>query len=114
MVSMKILPPWFLKKGKKINYLHFLFRQFLGAIQGALKKNIDALNKLANVNLSGIDLFGPVPASVAKKGGNYFHQIILQSPSRKNLSKNLELIFKKIQADKRSVKWVLDIDPVEY
>ena len=92
----------------------FSFQAILRCHSRSIKKNIDALNKLANVNLSGIELFGPVPASVAKKGGNYFHQIILQSPSRKNLSKNLELILKKIQADKRSVKWVLDIDPVEY
>ncbi|NCX77787.1 MAG: primosomal protein N' [Proteobacteria bacterium] len=103
-----------LKEREESKLPPFSFQAILRCHSRSIKKNIDALNKLANINLSGIELFGPVPASVAKKGGNYFHQIILQSSSRKNLSKNLELILKRIQADKRSVKWALDIDPVEY
>ena len=92
----------------------FSFQAILRCHSRSIKKNIDALNKLASINLTGIELFGPIPASLPKKGGNYFHQIILQASSRKNLSQNLELILKRIQADKRSVKWALDIDPVEY
>ncbi|MEK9649712.1 MAG: primosomal protein N' [Gammaproteobacteria bacterium] len=92
----------------------FSYQAILRCSSTSIKRNIDALNKLASLSLNGIDCIGPIPANVAKKGGDYFHQIIFQASSRTKLSQSLNLVLEEISTSKRSVKWILDIDPVEY
>ena len=80
----------------------------------SIKKNMDALNSLASIEFKEAEIFGPMPAVTAKKGGNYFHQIIIQALSRNKLSQNLDVVLRNIQTAKRTVKWTWDIDPVEH
>lgn len=78
---------------------------------------------------SHIDIFGPVPALLAKRQGLYCQHLIIKAKHRKNLQAFLERIIKRIE-DMSSepinnnsksrlrtkiprVKWILDVDPIE-
>lgn len=63
----------------------------------------------------GINLLGPVPALLAKKKGLHCKHLIIKANKRNELQTFLKNILKQIEKipNQQSVKWILDVDPVE-
>ncbi len=77
------------------------------------------LNKLKiylndNKNL-GLKILGPVEAPMARKGGRYRAQLLLQSIDRQTLHHSLDTIRLKMESDplSRKTRWSIDVDPIE-
>ncbi len=62
-----------------------------------------------------VGLFGPVPAVMAKKKGLYCQQLIIKAEKRPMLQAFLGALLQKLEEmpNRHTVKWVLDVDPVE-
>jgi len=62
-----------------------------------------------------VNVLGPIPAIMPRKSGKFRAQLLLQSANRKTLHifmrKLLDIIAEL--KPKRSLKWILDVDPVE-
>ena len=65
-------------------------------------------------NASKIDLLGPAPAFYTKKAGKFRYQLFLESTSRLELHKLLDVSLGQIEQLKSSsrVKWRMEIDPI--
>ena len=63
----------------------------------------------------GVTLLGPLPAPMAKRGGRYRAQLVLQARSRNALHQCIEALLLRAeqQPPARSLRWSLDIDPVD-
>lgn len=94
-------------------------------IRSETKKNDQAFNFLKNLkqkaqdtiqknNLS-IHILGPVTAPMEKKDGKYRSQLLLQSNKRNSLQILMRDIidFAEANAPSRSVRWSLDVDPID-
>lgn len=74
------------------------------------------LNNLKNISTNySIDLLGPVPALISKKKGLHCKHLIVKANKRIELQNFLKKILNMIEQipNHQSVKWVLDVDPVE-
>lgn len=62
-----------------------------------------------------IDLLGPMPALIAKKQGKYSQHLIIKANQRQALQQFLNQLQKEIEQDKKksTVKWHIDVDPLE-
>lgn len=64
---------------------------------------------------NALQLMGPIPALVSKRGGRFIWQLLLSHPSRQLLqhlvAASLPLVGTLSQA--RKVKWSLDVDPID-
>ncbi len=62
-----------------------------------------------------VEIWGPLPAALARKAGRFRAQLILQSRSRGNLKRSLSRLCADVDAMKlsRSLKWSVDVDPQE-
>ncbi len=69
----------------------------------------------ASFNSPGVDLLGPVPASMERRQGRYRAQLLLQSAQRKTLHALLAHLVPALADDKRArkVRWSVDVDPQE-
>jgi primosomal protein N' (replication factor Y) len=57
-------------------------------------------------------LMGPAIAPIARLAGDYRYQILLKSPSRKQLRQCLNAVLKRFGDDrKKQAKFTIDIDP---
>lgn len=77
---------------------------FLAAIKEMLPESLNALTVL-----------GPVPALLAKRKGLHCQHLLVKTNKRSVLQNALKNILHKLEglAASHSVKWVLDVDPVE-
>lgn len=76
----------------------------------------DFLTNLKSISPTiGIDLLGPVPALLSRKKGLHCKHLIIKATKRSELQNFLKKILKIIEIipNHQSVKWVLDVDPVE-
>ncbi|HOK23011.1 MAG TPA: primosomal protein N' [Candidatus Hydrothermia bacterium] len=83
--------------------------EFSGQNTEDLVKHAESIRKrLLDINPSGLEVLGPVPSPVAKKGGNYFVRLIL-----KYLDRNfpLKLNFLKDIKLPRNITFSIDVDP---
>jgi len=74
------------------------------------------LNSLKNSDeySKAITLLGPVPALISKRKGLYCHHLLVRADKRSTLQQFLKKILEKIaESKKQSVKWILDVDPIE-
>jgi primosomal protein N' (replication factor Y) (superfamily II helicase) len=73
----------------------------------------DAAMQLNLLTKNTLQLFGPIPALIEKRGGRYRYQLIVQSCSRKSLHSHLNEWLDKLDSMKtgKKVRWSLDIDP---
>ena len=82
-----------------------------------LKKAMDFLQdiKLLFKKSATLGCFGPTPAVLAKIAGQYRAELLIQSTSRTMLHQELNRIEEKIPAlaSAKTIRWVLEIDPVE-
>ncbi|TAK72801.1 MAG: primosomal protein N', partial [Gammaproteobacteria bacterium] len=62
-----------------------------------------------------VTLLGPTPALLAKRKGLYCQHLLVKADKRSTLQELLKTILQQIEklAPSSSVKWVLDVDPVE-
>lgn len=62
-----------------------------------------------------VSVFGPVPAGMARKKGLHCQHLLFKAGKRNSLQSFLALLLQKIDAlpQKQSVRWVLDVDPIE-
>ena len=70
---------------------------------------------LAGLGLAGVEVWGPVPATMERRGGRYRAQLLLQSPQRGRLQQLLGLLALQLEQDRNSrrVRWSIDVDPVD-
>ena len=70
---------------------------------------------LAEQNLTGIELLGPVPAPMERRAGRYRAQLLLQATARAPLHRLLAswLLVLEQMPSGRAVRWSLDVDPVD-
>jgi primosomal protein N' (replication factor Y) len=64
-------------------------------------------------NLQGIELLGPVSASMEKRAGRYRAQLLCRACDRGALQGLLSTLCQRLEADKNSskVRWSVDVDP---
>jgi primosomal protein N' (replication factor Y) (superfamily II helicase) len=64
---------------------------------------------------AGLTLDGPVPAPMPRRAGMYRAQLLLSSPSRRELHAALEAALPAVYAlpEARKARWSLDVDPVD-
>lgn len=62
-----------------------------------------------------IDIFGPIPAAMLRKGGQYRTQLLIKCTNRKTLQRWLKDYLPKLEALKsgKRLRWTIDIDPQE-
>jgi primosomal protein N' (replication factor Y) (superfamily II helicase) len=96
----------------------YVFEAVLRAEAGALKTALEFLRHaaaLAGPVPDGIALYDPVPMSVQRLAGRERAQLLLQSASRKSLQTFLAAWSTKLYAlPKRTVRWHLEVDPIEF
>jgi primosomal protein N' (replication factor Y) (superfamily II helicase) len=83
--------------------------------EAALKFLILLCSKVENSFADSIEIFGPIPAVMERKAGYFRAQLLLQSKNRQMLQQALDVLLGVIDElkPKRSLRWFLDIDPVE-
>lgn len=74
-----------------------------------------AADHAKQVDISNIELFGPIPAPMERRAGRYRYQIMLQSKQRKTLHQFLSWWAPQLQqlASARKVRWSIDVDPYD-
>lgn len=72
----------------------------------------DIANQLGCENLN---IYGPIPAAMLKKGGQYRAQLLIQTNNRSELQRWLKPFVQNIEKLKssRNIRWSIDIDPQE-
>lgn len=75
----------------------------------------EAEQLLGTLNLSGIDLLGPVPAPMERRAGRYRAQLLVQANNRAPLHRLLGpwLTVLEQLPGARAVRWSLDVDPID-
>jgi primosomal protein N' (replication factor Y) len=70
---------------------------------------------LAGIGLGGVEVWGPVPATMERRGGRYRAQLLLQSARRGRLQQLLGQLALQLEQDRdsRRVRWSIDVDPVD-
>ena len=70
---------------------------------------------LADHNLQGIELLGPVPAPMERRAGRFRAQLLLQANARAPLHRLISawLLLLEQMPSGRQVRWSLDVDPVD-
>ncbi|MEZ5541026.1 MAG: primosomal protein N' [Pseudomonadota bacterium] len=65
--------------------------------------------------VSGIEAWGPVPATMERRAGRYRAQLLLQSDRRGNLQQLLATLVRQLEQDRatRRVRWSVDVDPAD-
>lgn len=75
----------------------------------------DAKKVATQQEYKNFKLFGPIPAAMLKKGGQYRAQLLIQSNNRAELQHWLKPFVESIETLKssRGIRWSIDIDPQE-
>ena len=70
---------------------------------------------LGQLGLDGIELLGPVPAPMERRAGRFRAQLLLQANARAPLHKLMSAWLPLVEAlpGSRTVRWSLDIDPID-
>ncbi|MEK1941650.1 MAG: primosomal protein N' [Pseudomonas sp.] len=75
----------------------------------------EAEHLLQELNLSGIELLGPVPAPMERRAGRYRAQLLVQATARAQLHQLLNYWTAALEKmpSGRAVRWSLDVDPID-
>ena len=73
----------------------------------------EALSEFKRFGQPEVELYGPLPALIEKRGGRWRYQLLLQAPDRPSLHQNLDAWLGRLETLKAAgrVRWSLDIDP---
>jgi primosomal protein N' (replication factor Y) len=65
--------------------------------------------------LPGVNVWGPVPATMERRAGRFRAQLLLQSQQRGALQRLLSTLVRQLEQSKeaRQVRWSVDVDPVD-
>jgi primosomal protein N' (replication factor Y) len=76
---------------------------------------LQAEQLMDELGLQGIELLGPVPAPMERRAGRYRAQLLIQGSARVPLHRLLHawLPYVETLPGSRSVRWSLDIDPID-
>jgi primosomal protein N' (replication factor Y) len=83
---------------------------------GAAQTFLDHAVELAQqVDNTGIEIFGPIPAPMERRAGRYRYQLMLQSGDRKKLHQLLSWWVPQLQqlSAARKARWSIDVDPYD-
>jgi primosomal protein N' (replication factor Y) len=74
-----------------------------------------AVEQAHQVDSTGIEIFGPIPAPMERRAGRYRYQIMLQSGDRKRLHQLLSWWVPQLQLlpSARKARWSIDVDPYD-
>lgn len=83
--------------------------------QNAALQFLTEVRKLCDLNNNRLQMFGPIPSVMERRAGFFRAQLLIQSNDRITLHKKIEELLKNIETlkPKSSIKWHLDIDPVD-
>lgn len=89
--------------------------QFLQAAKTALLPWVATKPARSAIATEGLTLDGPVPAPMPRRAGMYRAQLLLCSPTRRDLHIALEAALPSVYAspEARKTRWSLDVDPVD-
>ena len=76
---------------------------------------LERLAALAGSRGTGLEVWGPVPAPMERRGGRFRAHLLLQAPDRRLLQACLDRLVPEIAAMENAgrVRWSLDVDPVD-
>lgn len=80
------------------------------------KEFLTALKKSAELFSQSVDIFGPIPALIAKRKGFYCQHLVIKAGNRPILQRFLKKLMGKLDAIPKHlsrVKLILDVDPIE-
>ena len=71
--------------------------------------------RIRATGLRGVDVWGPVPATMERRAGRFRAQLLLQSKRRGDLQRLLSTLVRQLEQTKeaRQVRWSVDVDPVD-
>ena len=71
--------------------------------------------RISATGLPGVEVWGPVPATMERRAGRFRAQLLLQSGRRGDLQQLLSSLVRQLEQDKaaRQVRWSVDVDPVD-
>ncbi len=74
-----------------------------------------AAQRAAALASPGVQLWGPVPAPMERRGGRYRAQLLLQATRRADLQALLTRLLPQLETEKtaRRVRWSIDVDPAD-
>lgn len=75
----------------------------------------EAEQLLTELGLTGIELLGPVPAPMERRAGRFRAQLLLQGSARTPLHRLMNAWLPRVEQlpGSRSVRWSLDVDPID-
>jgi primosomal protein N' (replication factor Y) len=86
--------------------------------EGRVEKEVNdfliQVKAMSETITNAVSLMGPVPAIIAKRKALYCQHLLVRANKRSALQQFLKTILPKIETLKsRSVKWIIDVDPIE-
>ncbi len=81
---------------------------------GAVKRFLnEALRQFKRFGNPAVEVYGPLPALIEKRGGRERYQLVLQAADRNSLHQDLDAWLARLEALKSAgrVRWSMDIDP---
>ena len=71
--------------------------------------------RIERLDSSGIELWGPVPATMERRAGRFRAQLLLQSGNRGHLQQALGALVRQVEKAKEAcqVRWSVDVDPAD-
>jgi len=75
----------------------------------------DIAKLLNSIDMDSVEIWGPVPGVIEKKSNYFYFNLYLQSVNRKDLHQLLKTFYQHVEKIKlnKSVRWYLDVDPIE-
>jgi len=75
----------------------------------------EAEQLLADFDLHGVELLGPIPAPMERRAGRYRAQLLVQANARAPLHRLLGTWMQRLESlpAGRAVRWSLDVDPID-
>jgi primosomal protein N' (replication factor Y) len=75
----------------------------------------DARQRISDSGISGVETWGPVPATMERRAGRYRAQLLLQAEQHGRLQQLLGLLVRQLEGQKatRRVRWSIDVDPAD-
>jgi primosomal protein N' (replication factor Y) len=67
------------------------------------------------IDCSGIEIWGPIPATMERRAGRFRAQLLLQSTDRGGLQSLLGTLVRQLEqsSEARKVRWSVDVDPAD-
>jgi primosomal protein N' (replication factor Y) len=71
--------------------------------------------RIDQMNSGGLEVWGPVPATMERRAGRFRAQLLLQSDSRGKVQQALGTLVRELEQSKqaRQVRWSVDVDPAD-